>query len=266
MALIVTRPGPLGQHVAIDTRADLGKKTGPMLPLDSAALVPLATLAIGVVLVWANLWRALVFVWPGAISFEIDDGTPEVPVPGWLEPTHEALLALGFAPVGTFLEHRRLGPGRTTWAYVNPAQQLFSFVSDSTLVRARRSLVTPPAPRLEREGPAARVTFVSTTGPGHYLVSSNFRRPGASEPGVHLCAGLPGVGADRLFRAHQRRVGELGAPAGDFSLEGALALWQDWHQTVGRAELRRQHGVGLLWTLGGLGMVAGPLVGRLWSP
>ncbi|MCU0697794.1 MAG: hypothetical protein MUC96_14810 [Myxococcaceae bacterium] len=237
-----------------------------MTTLDAAQVVPLVTMGLGAGLVWANLWRALVVLWPRAIHLEIDDGTSDVPVAGWLEPTHDALRALGFSPVGTFFETRRAGPSRTTWAYVNAGQHLFAFVSDSPLVRARRSLLTPPEPRLEREGPAARLTFVTTAGPGRYLVSSNFRRPGASVPQVHLCAGLPGANPERLVRAHLRRVGELGAPTGDFSLDGAFALWTDWHLTVGRTELQRQHGVGLLWTLGGLGMVAGPLIGRLWSP
>jgi hypothetical protein len=236
------------------------------MTLDAQALVPAVTVLLGAALIWANLWRALQVVSPSAMRVEIDDGTSEVPVPGWLEPTHEGLAALGFAPVGTLLEHRRLGPERTTWAYVNPTQHTFAFVSDSPLVRARRSLLTPPEPRLEREGPAARLSYVTTSGRGRFLLSSNFRRPGASIPGVHLCAGLPGAPPDRLFRAHVRRIVELGTPLGDFTLEGALGHLTDWHLTVGRAELRRQHGVGLLWTLGGLGMVAGPLVGRLWSP
>ncbi|MDX2013962.1 MAG: hypothetical protein SFW67_27440 [Myxococcaceae bacterium] len=237
-----------------------------MTTLDAAQVVPLVTMGLGAVLIWANLWRALIVVSPRALRFEIDDGTSDVPVAGWLEPTHESLRALGFEAVGTFLESRVVGPARTTWAYVSASQHLFAFVSDSPLVRARRSLLTPPEPRLDREGPAARVTFVTTAGRGRYLVSSNFRRPGASLPRVHLCAGLPGASPDRLVRAHLRRVAELGEPTGDFSLEGAFALWTDWHLTVGRAELRRQHGVGLLWTLGGLGMVAGPVIGKLWSP
>jgi hypothetical protein len=235
-------------------------------PLDPAALVPLLTMTLGAALVWANLWRALVFVTPSATRLEVDDGTNEVPVPGWLEPTHEALGGLGFAPVGTLLESRLLGPARSTWVYVCPEHGTFAFVSDSSLVRPRRSRLTPPEPALEREGPAARLTFLTTAGPGRFLLSSNFRRPGAAVPRVHLCAGLPNAPPDRLFRAHARRVAELGAPTGDLSLDGALAHLTDWHRTVGRAELRRLHGVGLLWTLGGLGMVAFHLMSRRWSP
>lgn len=232
------------------------------MALDGQSLFHLAIVVAGAVLVWANLWRALIFVTPSSITLEIDDGSPDAPVPGWLEETHTVLRGLGFAPVGSWLELRRVGPTRTSWGYVNEAQRTFATVSDSPLVRVRRSLLTPPEPRLERDGPAARVTFVTVSAASGFLLSSNFRRPGATIPHRHLCAGLPNATADRLFRAHLRRVEELGVAAGTFSLEGLLSHLRDWHASVGRAELQRQHAVGLLWTLGGLGMVAGPLVGR----
>lgn len=232
------------------------------MALDGQSLFHLATVLVGAGLVWANLWRALIFVTPSSTTLEIEDGSPDAPVPGWLEETHTALRGLGFAPVGSWLELRRLGPTRTSWGYVNAAQHTFVIASDAPLVRVRRSPLTPPEPRLEREGPAARVTFITVSAASGFLLSSNFRRPGATIPHRHLCAGLPNASVDRLFRAHLRRIEELGVPAGTFSLEGLLTHLRDWHTSVGRAELQRQHAVGLLWTLGGLGMVAGPLVGR----
>ncbi|MDP3236407.1 MAG: hypothetical protein Q8N26_26690 [Myxococcales bacterium] len=232
------------------------------MALDGQSLFHLAIVVAGAVLVWANLWRTLIFVTPSATTLEIEDGSPDAPVPGWLEETHTTLRGLGFAPVGSWLELRRLGPARTSWGYVNETQRVFAIVSDSPLVRVKRTPLTPPEPRLERDGPAARVTFVTVSAASGFLLSSNFRRPGATLPHRHLCAGLPNASAERLFRAHLRRVEELGLPAGTFTLEGLLAHLRDWHASVGRAELQRQHAVGLLWTLGGLGMVAGPLVGR----
>ena len=232
------------------------------MALDGQSLFHLAIVVAGAVLVWANLWRTLIFVTPSATTLEIEDGSPDAPVPGWLEETHTTLRGLGFAPVGSWLELRRLGPARTSWGYVNEAQRVFAIVADSPLVRVRRTPLTPPEPRLERDGPAARVTFVTVSAASGFLLSSNFRRPGATIPHRHLCAGLPNASAERLFRAHLRRVEELGVPAGTFTLEGLLTHLRDWNASVGRAELQRQHAVGLLWTLGGLGMVAGPLVGR----
>ena len=233
------------------------------MELDGQSLFHLGTVAGGAALIWANLWRALVFITPSSTAFEIEDGSPDAPVPGWLEETHEALRGLGFSLVGTWIEQRRLGPTRTSWGYVNEAQKTFAIASDAPLVRTSQRPWTPPEPRIEREGPAARVTFLTVSGEGAWLLSSNFRRPGAAVPNRHLCAGLPAAAADRLFRAHLRRVPEIGAPAGTFTLDGLLAHLRDWHSTVGRAELQRLHAVGLLWTVGGLGMVAGPLVGRL---
>ncbi len=232
------------------------------MALDGQSLFHLAIVVLGAILVWANLWRALVFMTPSATRLEIEDGSPDAPVPGWLEETHTALRRLGFAPIGSWLEQRRLGPSRTSWGYVNEGHRTFAIVSDSPLVRLKRSPLTPPEPRLEREGPAARVTFFTVSAASGFLLSSNFRRPGATLPHRHLCAGLPNAAPERLLRAHLRRVGELGPPAGTFTLDGLLSHLGDWHASVGRAELQRQHAVGLLWTLGGLGMFAGPLVGR----
>lgn len=234
------------------------------MELDGPSLFHLGTVVGGAALVWANLWRALVFVTPSSTTLEIEDGSPDAPVPGWLEPSHESLRALGFSLVGTWLEQRRLGPTRTSWGYVNPAHHTFAVVSDGPLVRRAQPAWIPPEPRLEREGPAARVTFVTVSASNGFLLSSNFRRPGASVPARHLCAGLPGAAADRLFRAHLRRIPELGAPAGTFTLDGLLAHLREWQSSVGRAELQRLHAVGLLWTGGGLGMVASPLIERLW--
>jgi hypothetical protein len=235
------------------------------MEFDVQSLFQASTLAGGATLVWANLWRSLVFVSPSATRFEVEDGSPDAPIPGWLEPAHEGLTALGFSLAGSWIEQRRLGPTRTCWGYLNEAQRCFAIAADVPLVRTHQRLWTPPEPKSEREGPAARITFLTVSASGGFLLSSNFRRPGATIAGRHLCAGLPGAAADRLFRAHLRRIAELGVAAGTFTLDGLMSHLRDWHSTVGRAELQRQHGVGLLWTVGGLGMVAAPVIGRLWG-
>lgn len=230
---------------------------------DGQSVLQLLFVLAGAVSLWANLWRALVFLTPRAVIIEIEDGTPDAPVPGWLESTAELLRSLGFVPLGTFSERHRLGPTRTSWAFHHAEHRTFALVADSPLVR-RASVLVPPEPRLEREGPAARVTLF-TAAPTGFLLSSNFRRPGADVPGRHLAGGLPGATPDRLFRAHLRRIPEIGPGRDGATLDALLALVHEWHHGVGRSELRRQHAVGLLWTVGGLGMVAGPLVGRLWG-
>lgn len=231
---------------------------------DGQSVLQLLFVLAGAVSIWANLWRALLFLTPRAVAVDVEDGTPDAPVPGWLEPTAELLRGLGFVSLGTFTERFRLGPTRTSWAFVHPEHRTWALVADSPLVRRGVSPLVPPEPRIDREGPAARVTFFTTSGSA-FLLSSNFRRPGADVAGRHLAGGLPGAMADRLFRAHLRRIPEIGAGRAGASLDELLALVRDWHHGVGRAELRRQHAVGLLWTVGGLGMVAGPLVGRLWG-
>jgi len=66
---------------------------------------------------------------------------------------------------------------------------------------------------------------------------------------------------ERLLKAHLRRMSEMGAPKAVWSIEGRLAAARAWYSDVGKTELRQQHAVGLLWTLGALGMVGASLLG-----
>lgn len=233
------------------------------MELDGQSLFRVVTVIAGVVFLWANLWRAGLFLTPRSPRLEVEDGSADVPVPGWLEATHERLLSLGFRPLGSFIERRVFGPTRTSWSYANDAEATYAIVDDSPLVR-RASALTPPEPKSERDGPAARLTYVTTSG-GRFVLSSNFRRPGVSLPGAQLCAGLPGAEPDRLFRAHQRRVAEIGGGEAPLSLDTLLERLRQWRAGEGASEVRRQHAVGLLWTLGGLGMVTGSVISLIGS-
>jgi len=93
------------------------------------------------------------------------------------------------------------------------------------------------------------------------VLSANSRRPGANVPGRYLSGALIGVSVERLLKAHLRRMSEMGAPKAVWSIEGRLAAARAWYSDVGKTELRQQHAVGLLWTLGALGMVGASLLG-----
>jgi hypothetical protein len=224
------------------------------------------TALAGVVLLCANTWRTLVFFSTRATTFEVDDSTRDVAIPEWLQSADHALRRLAFEPLGTFVETRRLGPSRTVFGYVHPAQSTFALVFNTTNTSSLLSLFGPLEPRLEREGPGCRVTFLTPAVGGGFLLSSNHRRPGAEVPGQHLCAGLAHAPIDRLFRAHLRRFAELPpAQLHPATLDALVTHVHRWATSFGRTEQRRLHAVGQLWTLGGLGMVAFSVVATLRS-
>ncbi|MBL9038428.1 MAG: hypothetical protein JNG84_07940 [Archangium sp.] len=207
----------------------------------------------GAVLAWLNAWRALVFVAPTSCRVTVEDPGPLTTVPGALEATHAQLLELGFESLGSHTEQHPLGPARWHLDYVHRAEGVWASVHAPPkwgLSAAARCWV----PRAEAEGPRARVSLV-TPGTQGVLVSSNFRRPGAHVPGAFFCGAIEGVPLARLLRAHVRRVPEVGAPQGEWTVDGLAALLRGCFNGAGKTELRQRHAAGLLWTLGALGMV-----------
>jgi hypothetical protein len=101
--------------------------------------------------------------------------------------------------------------------------------------------------------------FLLTQSEKGFVITANYKRPATEVPGSYLAGGLEGVSPERLLKAHRRRVPEIGAVKHLVSLDDRLAAARDWYAGSGKAELRQQHAVGLLWTLGALGMVAAAL-------
>jgi hypothetical protein len=219
-------------------------------------LIGLSALALG----WANLWRARLAWRPEALELEVEDPGPG-PVPAQLEPLDAALRALGFTPLGTHREHAPLGPSLLCFDYAHEGQGTFA-----SLWVPPRFGPTPPlffwVPRLEAEGPPVRLLLLTPGPPGHFALSANYRRRGASVAGVHLSGGLEGAPPERLLRAHARRVAEVGGAVGPWTLDARVGVARAWLAGVGKTEVRQQHAAGLLWTIGALGMVAALLLER----
>jgi hypothetical protein len=199
--------------------------------------------AVASVLLWWNLWRAIIFLFPGSVQLQVDAPPGMTPVTGALEGTHDELVQHGFKLLGTHLEHPRLGRTQLSWDYVDGQQQAFASLHVGARGRARLYLLTP-------------------TENGGFVLTANYRRPSREVKQRYLAGALEEVSFDRLWAAHQRRIPEVGTPKAEWTLEGRVAAGRAWFQGPGALELRLQNAVGLLWTVGALGMVGAAMFGR----
>jgi hypothetical protein len=212
-----------------------------MPPSGDPLYAVLAALA-GLALLRVHLWRAVVFLRPQSVRVEADTPDPAVPVPGALEGAWGELRAAGFTPLGTHVEHARFAPPLVMYDAVHEARGVFASLLDGGDGRARLLLLSP-------------------TEHG-FALTANHRRPARELPGRYVSGGLEGTSVERLVNAHVRRLAALGPARGPWTLDARVDAARRWYRGEGKAELRQQHAVGLLWTLGALGMVGAALWGR----
>jgi hypothetical protein len=226
-----TLPSQLGQP---EVRAVLGEGSPLMADLRPwEAVLVLAFAAVGLRLF---LWRGVLFCAPASLRLLADSPPGLEAVPAELGGVQEALVGLGFVPLGTHLEHPYFGPRLLSFDYCLPDARTFASVSAGHSRRPRLYLMTP-------------------TPAGGFVVTADHRRPARAIPGHSLTGYLQGASPERLLKAHQRRVAEVGAADIECTLDGRVAAAKAWYRGAGQAEVRLQNVVGLLWTLAALGMV-----------
>lgn len=195
-----------------------------------------------VLLRW-NLWRAVAFVSPASVLLDVDTPAEHAQVPGALEPAHATLTGLGFTFLGTHLEHPRFGKRLVTWDYVHPTEQVFASLTLGL-------------------GGQPRLYFFTPTAGGGFVLTADHRRPAREVKGHYLSGSVEGAAPDRLLKVHLRRVPEVGAPQGPWTLDGRVVAARNWYLGAGKTEVRQQNAVGLLWSLGAIGMVGAAFLGR----
>lgn len=200
-------------------------------------------LVVGALLLWWNLWRALLFFRPTSVRVLADAPPGAEGVPGALEGPHEALLKLGFSPLGTHLEHPLLGDALSLYDYALPGEKTFA------------SLFA------DRHG-EPRLLLLSPAKGGGFVLTADHRRVAREVKGAYLSGGVPGATPERLLKVHTRRLAELGAGDAEWTQDGRVSLALAWYRGAGAVELRLQNAVGLLWTLGALGMVGAAIFGK----
>jgi hypothetical protein len=209
-------------------------------PLD--ALVPLAALAVVLVVLYKNLWRAVLCIAPATVALDSEDPPDQIQLPQPLIPLVRELTGLGFSSIGSRREKPFLVAPTIFYEFANAADKVF----------ATLFLSTSGTPRLY---------YLTRTQNNGFVITANYPRPAREVPGVYLAGALEGFPPERIYRAHLRRVERMG-PLGEYTQEGRLAAAKAWFSGPGRSEIRHQNLHGLVWTAGTLGILAAALFGR----
>ncbi|XXF76727.1 hypothetical protein P2318_27270 [Myxococcaceae bacterium GXIMD 01537] len=200
----------------------------------------LAGLVLALMLLRLNLWRALLFLAPGSVRVEAEAPADQMDLPRELGALAAQLQALGFTPLGSHEEAPRLHPATRSYDFARPAERVFA-----TLHLGRHDVPC--------------LYFLTPLAPEGFVITADYKRPALELP-RYRSGGLEDVSAERLYRAHLRRLEGL-SPAGDFTWEGRVEAGRAWYRGLGQKEIRRQNLPGLLWTVAALAIVASAFVG-----
>lgn len=198
-------------------------------------LLAIALLVGGSLLLRSHAWRAVLCLRPQSMQVEVETPAHATQVSDSLADTWAELTKLGFTLLGTHSE-------KSPWA---PAIHFLDGAHPTLPVVASLSVDSQGEDRL----------LLLTQSERGFVLTANYQRPSVEVPGRYLAGGLEGVSPERLLKAHLRRVPEIGTPLNLSTLESRVKAAQVWYSTSGKAELRQQHAVGLLWTAGALGIV-----------
>ena len=188
-----------------------------------------------------NLWRAWLCLKPTSMMIETDAPPGGFKLPQALEKSDAELRALGFTSLGSHIEQPRFGREMISYDYVHP-DKCFATLYVST-------------------NGGAKLYFLTPTQGGGFVITANHQRAAREIKGRYLSGSLESLPAARVFTAHLRRVGEVGTPEGEFSQAGRVAAAKAWFAGPGTVEVRQQNALGLLWTVGTVGMVAAAIFG-----
>jgi hypothetical protein len=206
---------------------------------DSPLLAGCALLG-ALVLLRFQAWRALLCLRPQAVKVEVETPADVTQVPGELEDAWGELQKLGFTLLGAHSENAPLSPAARWFLDAKHPEH-------------------PVVASLSVGGDEQEHLVFLTQSERGFVITANYRRLSFEVPGAYLAGGLDGATPERLLKAHLRRVPEIGAPKVLQTIEDRVTAAREWYSRSGKPELRQQHAVGLLWTLGALGMVGAAL-------
>lgn len=208
--------------------------------MPESVATPLVALVAALVVLRLQAWRAVLCVAPQLVRVEAETPADVTQVPGELEDAWAELKKLGFVLLGAHTEKSPLAPPRL---FIDGAHPTHPVVASLTVGRDEQDHLV-----------------LLTRSERGFVITANYKRPSLETPGRYLAGGLEGVAPERLLKAHLRRVPEIGAPRRLDTLDARLVAAREWFSETGKPELRQQHAVGLLWTLGALGMVGAALI------
>jgi hypothetical protein len=191
---------------------------------------------------YKNLWKAILCIAPQTLEVDSEEPADRVTLPTELLAAARELERLGFSSIGSRREKPLLAPASLFYDFASGKEKVFAALSIS-------------------DAGEVHLDFLTTTQGNGFVITANHRRPSREVPGVYLSGALEEVPADRIYRAHLRRVEAL-RPVGEYTQEARLAAAKAWASGPGRREIRLQNLQGLLWTAGTLGILAAAILGR----
>jgi hypothetical protein len=162
-------------------------------------------------------------------------------VPLELAPLANELARLGFVPAGSRREKAPLGPAVFFYDFAKESEKTFATLGSGK--DAKR-----------------RLFYLTLTRNGGFVITANYRRPAREIPGLYLSGGLEDFPAERVYKAHLRRI-EGVQLAGEYTQDGRVAAAEAWLAGPGRAEVRLENLQGLVLTAGSLGILAAAVFG-----
>jgi hypothetical protein len=205
-------------------------------------LILLGALGLVLVILYKNLWRAVLCIAPASLALESEDPPDRMQVPAELAPLARELSRLGFSSIGSRREKPRLARATIFYDFAKAQDKVF----------ATLFLSTSGTPRLY---------YLTVTPNNGFVITADYRRPSREIPGVYLAGALEDFPPERIYRAHLRRIEPIGA-VGEYTQEGRLKAAKAWSSGPGRSEIRQQNLHGLVWTAGTLGILAAAVFGR----
>lgn len=205
--------------------------------------IMLGALGLGGLVLYLNLWRAILCVRPSSLVVDVEAPADKMKVPSELAGLAQELLDVGFEPVGSHFEKPRLTYETYSYDYAHRAEKAFA-----TLYLSRKG--------------EPRLYFLTQAQSGAFAITANHRRPTSELPGRYLSSWIEDRTIARVFKAHQRRAATLGPAGGQFDQAGRLEAARLWFEGPGKAEVRAQNLHGLLWSVGTLGMVGAAIFGK----
>lgn len=196
-------------------------------------------LVIAAVLLRFFAWRAVLCVFPNSARVEVETPADVTQLPGELEDTWAELNKLGFTLLGAHSEKYLL---KAEVLFIDGVHATHPVVASVTVGPDEQDLLT-----------------LWTQSDRGFVVTANYKRPSREVPGAYLSGSIDGASPERLFKVHVRRITEIGAAKRLDTLDSRVLAAREWFSKSGKPELRQEHAVGLLWTLGALGMVCAAL-------
>lgn len=172
-------------------------------------------------MLWRNLPRALLFLWPGlAGARRLDETSPLVDF-SLFEEVERVVTPLGFARLGAHAEIHPLRRPSATYDFLLSGEPVWGSAW--------------------RQGSEVRFALVTAFQGGGMVVTADHKRLGIDRP-PYLAGGLPEASPEQLLAAHRRRVERLRqmglSPVSDLTLDARVAAARAFYRGPGAREVR----------------------------